>query len=189
MAPSDNEFFDQLVPAINDASRDGRAHHLLQSLAQFSGDREAEIERICNTNHQEFTTSVNQLLQVREGTVELASNILSLNESIRASIEKLASQKRLLVESRGVRQNIDETNRALDDCLEVLRLANQVHELLGRKSHYAALRALDELQNVHIREVNQYKIADMIQKSVPATKKLIADAVMTDLNTWLFRIR
>ena len=188
-SPSDNEFFDQLVPAINDASKDGRAHNLLQSLTQLADDREAEIERICSTNHQEFTTSVNQLLNVREGTVELASSILELNESIQSSTERLADQKKSLVESRGVRQNINETNQALDDCLEVLRLANQVHELLGKKSHYAALRALDELQNVHIREVNQYKIAEMIQKSVPATKKLIADAVMTDLNTWLFRIR
>lgn len=140
-------------------------------------------------NHQEFTSSVQQLLRVREGTVTLTSEILNLNQSIQSSTERLAEQKRALVDSRGVRQNIDEATQALTDCLEVLRLANQVHDLLGKKSHYSALRALDELQNVHLREVTQYKIADMIQKSVPATKKMIADAVMTDLNTWLFHIR
>jgi hypothetical protein len=144
---------------------------------------------MCNTNHQEFVSSVNQLLQVREGTVSLTSEILNLSQSIQASTEKLAEQKKALVESRSVRQNIDEASRALQDCLEVLRLANQVHDLLGKKKHYAALRALDELQNVHLRQVTQYKIADMIQKSVPATQKLIAEAVMTDLNTWLYRIR
>ena len=126
---------------------------------------------------------------MRDGAVTLASDILSLNQSIQASTEKLAEQKKALVESRAVRQNIDEATQALQDCLEVLRLANQVHDLLGRKSHYSALRALDELQNVHLKEVTQYKIADLIQKSVPATKKLIAEAVMADLNTWLFRIR
>lgn len=97
----------------------------------------------------------------------------------------MAEQKKALVDSRGVRQNIDEATHALRDCLEVLRLANQVHDLLGKKSHYSALRALDELQNIHLKEITQYKIAEMIQKSVPATKKLIAEAVMTDLNTWL----
>ena len=101
----------------------------------------------------------------------------------------MAEQKKALVDSRGVRENIDEATQALRDCLEVLRLANQVHDLLSKKSHYSALRALDELQNVHLKEITQYKIAEMIQKSVPATKKLIAEAVMTDLNTWLFRIR
>lgn len=179
----------QLIPAIKDASRGGRGQQLLQSLTHYSADREAEIEKICNTNHQGFVSSVNQLLQVREGTVKLTTEILGLNQSIQLSTEKLAEQKRALVESRGVRQNIDEATQALRDCLEVLRLANQVHDLLGKKSHYSALRALDELQNVHLKEVTQYKIADLIQKSVPATKKLIAEAVMTDLNTWLYRIR
>jgi len=161
----------------------------LQSLSKFASDREADIERICNTNHQEFVTSVNQLLRIRKGTVTLTSEILDLNQSIQASTEKLAEQKKALVESRSHRQNIDETSRALQDCLAVLRLANQVHDLLAKKSHYAALRALDELQTVHLRGVTQYKIADMIQRSVPATQRAIAEAVMSDLNTWLYRIR
>ncbi|MCJ1419379.1 hypothetical protein MMC32_005734 [Xylographa parallela] len=189
LSSSDNDFFDQLVPAINDASMESRGYLLLHALSHFSDDREADIEKICSTNHQEFTTSVNQLLHVREGTVNLTTEILRLNQAIQASTEKLAEQKKALVESRGFRQNIDEATLALTDCLEVLRLANQVHDLLGKKSHYAALRALDELQNVQLREVTQYSIADIIQKSVPTTKKMIADAVMTDLNTWLFRIR
>lgn len=188
-APSDNEYFNQLLPAIKDASKGGQGQQLLQSLTQYSANREAEIERICNTNHQGFVSSVNQLLHVRDGTIGLTSEILVLNQSIQSSTEKLAEQKKGLVDSRGVRQNIDEATQALRDCLEVLRLANQVHDLLSRKSHYSALRALDELQNVHLKEITQYKIAEMIQKSVPATKKLIAEAVMTDLNTWLFRIR
>ena len=188
-APSDNEFFNQLLPAIKEASKGGLGQQLLQSLTQYSSNREAEIERICNTNHQGFVSSVNQLLHVRDATISLTSETLALNQSIQSSTENLAEQKKALVDSRGVRQNIDEATRALRDCLEVLRLANQVHDLLGKKSHYSALRALDELQNVHLKEVTQYKIAEMIQKSVPATKKLIAEAVMTDLNTWLFRIR
>ena len=161
----------------------------MQSLFKFAVDKEAEIERICNTNHQEFVTSVNQLLRIREGTVTLTSEILDLNQSIQASTKRLAEQKKRLVESRSHRQNIDETSQAIQDCLEVLRLANQVHDLLIKKNHYAALRALDELQNVHLKGVNQYKIAEMIQRSVPSTQRAIAEAVMSDLNTWLYRIR
>ena len=188
-APSNNEYFNHLLPAIKDAGKRGQGQQLLQCLTQYSANREAEIERICNTNHQGFVSSVNQLLHVRDGTIGLTSEILALNQSIQSSTEKLAEQKKALVDSRGVRQNIDEATQALRDCLEVLRLANQVHDLLSRKIHYSALRALDELQNVHLKEITQYKIAGMIQKSIPATKKLIAEAVMTDLNTWLFRIR
>lgn len=121
--------------------------------------------------------------------MSLTAEILDLNQSIQTSTERLAEQKKALVESRGHRQNIDETSRAIQDCLEVLRLANQVHDLLAKKNHYAALRALEELQNVHLKGVTQYKIAVMIQRSVPATQRAIAEAVMSDLNTWLYRIR
>lgn len=189
ISPPDTDYLDQLIPSIRDYSVGNRTSQLLQSLSRFSNDKEAEIETICNTNHQEFVTSVNQLLRIREGTVSLTAEILDLNQSIQASTERLAEQKRELVESRSHRQNIDETSRAIQDCLEVLRLANQVHDLLARKNHYAALRAIEELQNVHLKGVTQYKIAEMIQRSVPATQRAIAEAVMSDLNTWLYRIR
>lgn len=180
---------DQLIPAIREYSNNNKTPQFLQALFEFAGDREDEIERVCNAGHQEFVTSVNQLLRIREGTVNLTTEILDLNQSIQSSTEKLVEQKKALVESRGLRQNINEAGHALQDCLEVLRLANQVHDLLAKKSFYAALRALDELQNVHLHGITQYKIAEMIRRSVPATQKTITDAVMSDLNTWLFRIR
>ncbi|KAL4861114.1 hypothetical protein BDV12DRAFT_75444 [Aspergillus spectabilis] len=189
ISPSDTDYLDQLIPSIKEYSVGNKTSELLRSLSDFASDKETEIETICNTNHQEFVSSVNQLLHIREGTVSLTAEILDLNQSIQASTEKLAEQKKALVESRRHRQNIDETSRAIQDCLEVLRLANQVHDLLAKKNHYAALRALEELQNVHLRGVTQYQIADMIQRSVPATQKAIAEAVMSDLNTWLYRIR
>ncbi|KAG9564078.1 exocyst complex subunit Sec15-like protein, partial [Aureobasidium melanogenum] len=189
LSSSETDYIDQLIPVMRDVRNSERANHLIQALTQVSNERQAEIERICNTNHQEFISSVNQLQRVREGTVTLTAEILSLSQSIEASTEKLAEQKKALVDSRGVRQNIDDATQALKDCLEVLRLANQVHDLLQEKNRYAALRALDELQNVHLREVTRYMIAGMIERSVPATQRLIAEAVMADLNTWLFRIR
>ncbi|QVM06087.1 hypothetical protein D8B26_000800 [Coccidioides posadasii str. Silveira] len=186
---SDTDYLDQLIPSIREYSHGNRTSQLLQSLTKFANDREAQIESICTSTHQEFVTSINQLLDIREGTVNLTSEILDLNQSIQASTKRLAEQKKALVESRSHRQNIDDTSKALQDCLEVLLLANQVYDLLARKNHYAALRALDELQNVHLKGVTQYKIAEVIQRSVPITQKAIADAVMADLNTWLYRIR
>lgn len=189
LSSSEIDYFNQLVPAIDEAGRSGKSQKLLQSLDQCSAGLEAEIEGICNTNHQGFVSSVKQLFKARETSSALLTETLGLNQSIHSSTETLARQKRGLVESRGVRQNIDDANLALQDCLEVLRLVNQVHDLLARKAYYSALRALDELQTVHLQRITQYKLTDMIRKSAPATKRLVADAVMADLNTWLFRIR
>ncbi|KAL8828890.1 MAG: hypothetical protein Q9170_006407 [Blastenia crenularia] len=189
VSSSETDYFNQLISAIEDADMGGKGTQLLQSLAKNSAKREAEIEDVCGINHQGFVSSVDQLGKARDGSVALMTDVLGLNRSIQSSTENVALQKKALVESRGVRHNINEANQALLDCLEVLRLANQVHDLLGRKIYYSALRALDELQNVHLLEITQYEIAEMIRRSVPATKKLVADAVMADLNTWLFRIR
>ncbi|EGP84880.1 unnamed protein product [Zymoseptoria tritici ST99CH_1A5] len=189
LSSSESDYIDQLIPLLKNAETHNQVTPLIHALNHVSADREAQIEKICNSNHQEFISSVNQLQSVREGTVTLTSEIMELSRSIEATTEKLAEHKKALVDSRGIRQNIDDATQALKDCLEVLRLANQVHDLLGKKNHYAALRALDELQNVHLREVTRYKIAEMIERSVPATQRLIADAVMMDLNTWLYRIR
>ncbi|KAM3417181.1 Exocyst complex component SEC15 [Cercospora zeina] len=189
LSSSESDYLDQLIPLLETAQTQTQVTPLIQALNHVSADRETQIESICNSNHQEFISSVNQLQSVREETVNLTSEIMQLSRSIQASTEKLAEQKKALVDSRSVRQNIDDATQALKDCLEVLRLANQVHDLLGKKNHYAALRALDELQNVHLREVTRYKIAEMIERSVPATQRMIAEAVTQDLHTWLYRIR
>jgi exocyst complex component 6 len=183
---SDADYIEQLVPVMKGARYNS---YLIDAFNDYKNEREAEIERICNANHQEFVSSVQSLLEVREGTVDMTTHILELNKAIQESIENLAAQKKSLVDSRKVRQNIDEANQAINSCLDVLRLANQVHDLLQKKNHYAALRALDELKSIHLKEVSRYKIAEMIEKSIPATQDMIGKAVMDDLNTWLFRIR
>ncbi|KAF1957459.1 exocyst complex subunit Sec15-like protein [Byssothecium circinans] len=183
---SDSEYIEQLVPIMKDPRYNNQ---LIQAFDTFSNDRESEIEKICNANHQEFVSSVNSLLQVRQGTVDMTDEILNLNASIQESIDKLAEQKKALVDSRGVRQNLDEANAALNACLEVLRLANQVYDLLKDKNYYAALRSLDELQTIHLRGISRYKIAEWIDKNVPTVREQIRDAVKADLSTWLYRIR
>lgn len=131
-----------------------------------------------------------KLDQGRAECTSLGNDILSLVQSYQSSTDNLAAQKKNLVDSRNVRQNIDDSSEALKECLESLRLSNQVHDLVAKQNHYAALRALDELQtSLQARETARYKIGDLIEKSVPATQKMIAEAVMADLNTWLYRIR
>lgn len=181
-----SDYIDQLIPIMKDARYSNQLQYAFDS---FANDREAEIERICNANHQDFVSSVDSLLRIRDQTVQMSGEILQLNESIQESIEKLATQKQALVDSRGVRQNINEAIQALNACLNVLRLANQVQDMLREKNYYAALRALDELQTIHLKEINRFKIASLLEKSVPQTQEQVREAVKNDLSTWLYRIR
>jgi len=182
----DGEFMDGLVQALKTSD----AAELWQSLDSLCNAREHDIERICTRNHQEFVDSVHRLDEGRENCSSLGNEILSLAQSYQESTDNLAAQKKNLVDSRSVRQNIDESADVVKGCLEVLRLSNQVQDLVNRQNHYAALRALDELQTMlDDRDAQRYKIDEMVELSIPATQNMIADAVMTDLNTWLYRIR
>ena len=180
---------DQLIPTIKDACVQRREDSLMAAMARFAEDIESEIEQICNANHQAFVSSVDQVSHVRKEAVHVTSEVLALTKSIHDSTQNLADKKKALVDLRKTRQNIEEARQALQLSLEVLRLANSVHELLHQKKYYAALRTLDELQNVHLKEVLQYNIARIIQKSVPSMKNMVKEAVMQDLNDWLFQIR
>lgn len=167
----------------------------MQALAAYAEKKESEIEQIGLTKHDEFLTSVNQLQKIREGTVSISSEILQLNQSILTSTEQLAGQKGKLVETKSIKQNIGETQEALKDSLKILHAYNQAQELIRKRQYYAALKALDDLQNEHLipilqnKYATQHLIADKIQKAIPSSQKAISDAVMNDLNTWLYRIR
>ncbi|KAL2754714.1 hypothetical protein ACRALDRAFT_2043630 [Sodiomyces alcalophilus JCM 7366] len=192
---SDVDFLDQLTPALKDAFISNRTTPLLQILARYAENCEADIEQIGLTKHEEFLTSVGHLQEVREGTVDLTREILQLNQSIQASTEGLAAQKRGLVNTRAVRQNIADASSALRESLEILLAVNHTHELIRKQKYYAALKSLDDLQNEYLvpiiqnKYATQHRLADAIYKSIPALQKVISEAVMTDLNTWLYRIR
>ncbi|KAI1417857.1 exocyst complex subunit Sec15-like protein [Hypoxylon sp. FL1857] len=195
LSTSDAEFLDQLIPVLKDATATNRAADLTQNLTQYAEDRESEIERIGLTKHEEFLGSVNHLQNVRERTVALTADILELNQSIQASTEKLAEQKQALVNTRAIRENISDVSDALKESLKILHAVNNAHDLIRKKKYYAALKSLEDLQNEFLIPIiqnnyaTQHQLANLIQKSIPASQKTISEAVMTDLNTWLFRIR
>lgn len=195
LSSTDAEFLDQLIPVLKDATSTNRAGVLAQNLSHYAGERELEIEKIGLTKHEEFLGSVNQLQNVRERTVTLTADILELNQSIQASTEKLAAQKQALVSTRAVRENISDVSEALKESLKILHSVNNAHDLIRKKSYYGALKSLDDLQNefliptIQNQYATQHRLADLIQKSIPASQKTISEAVMNDLNTWLYRIR
>lgn len=195
LSSTDSDFLDHLIPVLKDATHSKRTPSLIQCLTRYSEDREADIERIGLTKHGEFLDSVSRLQHVREGTVTLTTEILKLNQSIQASTEKLAEQKGALVNTKAVRQNIADATTALKESLKVLHAVNHAHDLIRRQNYYSALKSLEDLQNEHLvpilqnRYATQHRLADVIQKSIPSSRKAISEAVMSDLNTWLFRIR
>ncbi|CAG8491482.1 5716_t:CDS:10, partial [Ambispora leptoticha] len=186
---SENENLEQLGPIIKSIYDNGRQEAFLEQLTVFVRKKEGEIERMCNSNYQEFVHSVDQLLKVRQGTVNLKNKIIDLNYDVQLSGKKLATKKKELIQTRKIQKNIDEAVETLQTCLYVLDLANRANSLIEEKKYYSALRTIEELQTVHLRKVSQYEFARHMQESIPVMQNNIKDAVTRELQEWLFKVR
>ncbi|CAG8746614.1 22863_t:CDS:2, partial [Racocetra persica] len=137
---SENENVEQLGPIIKSIYDTERQEVFLEQLATFVRKKEGEIERMCNSNYQEFVHSVDQLLKVRQGTVNLKNKIIDLNYDLQKSGKKVAAKKKELIQTRKIQKNIDEAVETLQLCLNVLDMANRVNYLVEEQKYYSALR-------------------------------------------------
>ncbi|PKC06061.1 exocyst complex subunit Sec15-like protein [Rhizophagus irregularis] len=185
----ENENLEQLGPIIKTIYDTDRQEAFLEQLAMFVRKKEGEIERMCNSNYQEFIQSVDQLLKVRQGTVNLKNKIIDLNYDVQKSGKKVASKKKELIQTRRIQKNIDEAVETLQLCLHVLDMANRVNHLVEERKYYSALRTLEELQTVHLRKAIQYEFAKHLQESIPVMQHDVKNAVTKEMKEWLFKVR
>lgn len=186
---SENENVEQLGPIIKSIYDTGRQEAFLEQLATFVRKKEGEIERMCNSNYQEFVQSVDQLLKVRQETVNLKNKIIDLNYDVQKSGKKVAAKKKELIQTRKIQKNIDEAVETLQLCLHVLDMANRVNYLVEEQKYYSALRTLEELQTVHLRKVIQYEFARHMHESIPVMQNSVKDAVTEEMKGWLYSVR
>ncbi|CAG8604575.1 6893_t:CDS:10 [Acaulospora morrowiae] len=186
---SENENLEQLGPIIKSIYDTGRQEAFLEQLTSFVRKKEGEIERMCNSNYQEFVHSVDQLLKVRQGTVNLKNKIIDLNYDEQKSGKKVAAKKKELIQTRRTQKNIDEAVETLQLCLHVLDMANRVQNLVEERRYFSALRTLEELQTVHLRKVIQYEFAKHMQESIPVMQNNVKNAVTKEMKEWLFLVQ
>ncbi|CAG8434342.1 1359_t:CDS:10 [Diversispora eburnea] len=186
---SENENLEQLGPIIKSIYDTDRQEAFLEQLAVFVRKKEGEIERMCNSNYQEFVHSVDQLLKVRQGTVNLKNKIIDLNYDVQKSGKKVAVKKKELIQTRRIQKNIDEAVETLQSCLHILDMAIRVDNLVEERKYYSALRTLEELQTVHLRKFIQYEFAKHMQESIPVMQNNVKNAVTKEMKEWLFRVQ
>ncbi|CAN6674121.1 exocyst complex component Sec15p [Trichomonascus vanleenenianus] len=180
-----DDYLEQLAPILKDALENDTTEELLLKCEAFKKDRDREIDEICSGNHNEYMASVEQMGQVTAEAQNIRESAKTIGKQLQSTGEILADKKNALIEARRVRKNVDSAIEAVTACLQVLDLTNNVHELLQEKRKFAALKSLDDLQNVHLKEVSQYAFAQLINRSVPALTKMVRRDTITDIEVWL----
>ncbi|CEG77069.1 hypothetical protein RMATCC62417_11872 [Rhizopus microsporus] len=91
-ALDDTENIEQLGPVIKNIIETGKRTAFLDSLDALIRKKDAEIERMCNIHYQEFVSAVDQLLKVRQGSVELRKKLTDVNQALQIRGTKWAAR-------------------------------------------------------------------------------------------------
>ena len=114
-----------LAPTFKDILQNDAGPDFTRLLDSFTTEKEAEIEKMCNSNHEEFVGAVEKLLKARKGAAGLRVQstsilpsrslifVLDLNGDLQSSGASLTSVMRQQVENQSTLENIDEAIETL----------------------------------------------------------------------------
>ncbi|MGH0118602.1 UNVERIFIED_CONTAM: hypothetical protein FKN15_050111 [Acipenser sinensis] len=136
-------------------------------------NHDREIEKMCNFHHQGFVDAITELLKVR------------------ADAEKLmvTAQTEEMIRCRVQQRNIATTVEKLQLCIPVLEMYSKLKEQLDSKRYYAALKTMEQLENIYIPRVSKYRFCQIMAETLPKLREEIKEISMSDLKDFLESIR
>ncbi|GAN08779.1 exocyst complex subunit Sec15-like family protein, partial [Mucor ambiguus] len=182
----DSENLEQLGPVIKNITETGKQGAFLDALDALIRKKDGEIERMCNSHYQEFVHAVDQLLKVRQGSVELRRKLAEVNDALQSRGTRWAQKKRELTNARKVQQNVEDAIEALQSSLVVLESANKRR---AEECILTAEQTLDGLENDRLGQITQYTFAKMLAQGIPVMQNTIKSTVTVELKEWLARVR
>ena len=145
---SSSENLEQLGPIIKQIHANRQQEVYLRTLQALIESKDAEIERICGENYQDFISSVSTLSSIKAHTTVLSNKISSLDASVSQVGHGLVDKKRALLQGKKAAANLDEAIDTLQACLRVLDVVYRVGEMVKERKYWSALRVSPHQTNV-----------------------------------------
>ncbi|KAG5651378.1 hypothetical protein H0H81_008877 [Sphagnurus paluster] len=186
---SSSENLEQLGPIIKQIHSNRQQEVFLRTVQGLVQAKDAEIEKICGDNYQDFISSVSTLFTVKSYTDKMKENILSLDTSVSQLGRGLVDKKRTLLQSKKTAANLDEAIDTLQACLRVLDVVNRVGEMIKEGKYWGALRSLEDIQSLPPTSLSHTPFFQHLLSSLPSLRAQIKDAVTASMKQWLLEIR
>ncbi|KAN0128553.1 Exocyst complex subunit Sec15-like domain containing protein [Lactarius tabidus] len=186
---SSSENLEQLGPIIKQIHTNRQQDTYLRTLQSLIDSKDAEIEKICSENYQDFISSVSTLFTVKSYTHNLRDKIGTLDSSVSQIGRGLAEKKRALLQSKKTATNLDEAIDSLQASLRILDVVNRVGEMVKEGKYWSALRSLEDIQSMPQSLLSQTPLYQHILMSLPSLRGQIKDAVTASTKQWLLEIR
>jgi hypothetical protein len=137
---SSSENLEQLGPIIKQIHSNRQQEGFLRTVQGLIEAKDAEIEKICGDNYQDFISSVQTLFTVKSYTDRMKENITSLDTSVSQLGRGLVEKKRSLLQHKKTAANLDEAIDTLQACLRILDVVDRVGEMVKEGKYWSALR-------------------------------------------------
>ncbi|KAF5333160.1 hypothetical protein D9611_002539 [Ephemerocybe angulata] len=186
---SSSENLEQLGPIIKQIHANRQQEAYLRTVQGLIDSKDAEIEKICSENYQDFISSVSTLFMVKSYTDKMKESIASLDESVARIGGGLVEKKRALLQTKKTAANLDEAIDTLQACLRVLDVVDRVGEMVKAGRYWSALRSLEDIQNMPSTSLSQTAFFQHLLSSLPSLRSQIKDAVTASMKHWLLDIR
>jgi exocyst complex component 6 len=140
---SSSENLEQLGPVIKQIHANRQQDAFLRTLLGLIESKDAEIEKICSENYQDFISSVSTLFTVKSCTDAMRESIASLDNSVSQLGRGLVEKKKSLLQTKKTAANLDEAIDTLQACLRVMDVVDRVGQMIGEGKYWSALRVRD----------------------------------------------
>uniref|UniRef100_D8PS05 Exocyst complex component SEC15 n=1 Tax=Schizophyllum commune (strain H4-8 / FGSC 9210) TaxID=578458 RepID=D8PS05_SCHCM len=186
---SSSENLEQLGPIIKQVHASRQQETFLRTVKGLVDAKDAEIEKICADNYQDFIHSVSTLFTVKSYTEKMKQNILQLEGSVSQLGKGLVDKKRALLQTKKTASNLDEAIDTLQACLRVLDVVNRVGDMIKDGKYWGALRSLEDIESMPPTSLSHTPFFEHLLSSLPSLRRQIKDAVTASMKQWLLEIR
>ncbi|RXN02059.1 Exocyst complex component 6 [Acipenser ruthenus] len=152
-------------------------------------NHDREIEKMCNFHHQGFVDAITELLKVRADAEKLMVQVTGTNRRLQDAGKEVTAQTEEMIRCRVQQSNIATTVEKLQLCIPVLEMYSKLKEQLDSKRYYAALKTMEQLENIYIPRVSKYRFCQIMAETLPKLREEIKEKSMSDLKDFLESIR
>uniref|UniRef100_A0A8C2KCT6 Exocyst complex component n=1 Tax=Cyprinus carpio TaxID=7962 RepID=A0A8C2KCT6_CYPCA len=139
-------------------------------------NHDREIEKMCNFHHQGFVDAITELLKVRADAEKLMGFTL-----FDLPLCKVTAQTEEVIRCRIQQRNMATTVEKLHKPVS--------HVILFLFRYYSALKTMEQLENIYIPRVSQYRFCQIMAETLPKLREEIKEISMSDLKDFLESIR
>ncbi|XP_072522811.1 exocyst complex component 6 isoform X2 [Salminus brasiliensis] len=152
-------------------------------------NHDREIEKMCNFHHQGFVDAITELLKVRADAEKLMGQVTDTNRRLQDAGREVTAQTEEVIRCRIQQRNMATTVEKLQLCIPVLEMYSKLKEQLESKRYYAALKTMEQLENIYIPRVSKYRFCQIMAETLPKLREEIKEISMSDLKDFLESIR